>query len=183
MQEPSDQEILDLIRDEQSRRQGFNYLIQKYQKKIYWNIRRMVVNHDDADDLCQEVFIKVYRFLDNYRSDSSLYTWIYRISINETLTFLKQKQKRFFFSLTDYEHQLANTLQADPWFAGNEIQLRLQKAILLLPEKQRLVFNMKYFDDEMTFDKLSEVLETSVGALKASYHHAVKKIEKELTSV
>ncbi len=180
MPELQDQEIIQLIREERSRDHGYSHLVRKYQKKIYWNIRRMVIHHEDADDVCQEVFVKVFRYFDNYRSESSLYTWIYRISVNETLTFLKQKQRRYMFSFQDYEHQLSNSLHSDTWFSGNEIQLRLQKAILKLPEKQRLVFNMKYFDEAMTFEQLSEVLDTSVGALKASYHHAVKKIEKEL---
>ena len=139
----------------------------------------MVIDHDDADDLVQETFIKVWKNLNQFRHDSKLYTWIYRIATNETLSFLKKKKRKYLLPINDYENQLAKNLEDDNFFTGDEIQLKLQKAILSLPEKQRLVFNMKYFD-EMTYEEISEVFGTSIGALKASYHFAVKKIENNL---
>lgn len=139
----------------------------------------MVIDHDDADDLTQITFIKVFEKIENFRADSKLYTWIYRIATNECLMFLNKKRKRFFIPIVDVEQGLSNKLEADVYFNGNEIQKKLQKAILTLPEKQRLVFNLKYFE-EMKYEDMAEILNTSVGALKASYHHAIKKIEEFL---
>lgn len=139
----------------------------------------MVIDHDDADDLTQITFIKVFEKIENFRSDAKLYTWIYRIATNECLMFLNKKRKRFFIPIVDVERDLGNKLEADVYFDGNEIEKKLQKAILTLPEKQRLVFNLKYFE-EMKYEDMAEILNTSVGALKASYHHAVKKIEESL---
>ncbi len=136
----------------------------------------MVIEHNDTDDLVQDTFIKVWKNLKNFRSDSKLYTWIYRIATNEALTFLKSKKRKFFIPIVDYENHLSQSIEDDNYFSGDEIQMKLQKAILTLPEKQRLVFNMKYFN-EMKYDDMSEVLGTSVGALKASFHIAAKKIE------
>jgi len=136
----------------------------------------MVIEHDNTNDLVQDTFIKVWKNLKNFRSDSKLYTWIYRIATNEALTFLKSKKRKFFIHIVDYENHLSQSIEDDNYFSGDEIQMKLQKAILTLPEKQRLVFNMKYFD-EMKYDDMSEVLGTSVGALKASFHIAAKKIE------
>lgn len=141
----------------------------------------MVIDHDDSDDLVQEVFVKVWKYLDNFRGDSQLYTWIYRIATNECLSFLAKKKKRFFLPIVDVEKELSNHLDSGHYISGDEVQLKLQKALLKLPDKQRLVFNMKYFDD-MKYQQISEITETSIGALKASYHHAVKKIEEILTS-
>jgi RNA polymerase sigma-70 factor (ECF subfamily) len=140
----------------------------------------MVIKHEDTDDALQNTFIKVWGNLDNFRSESGLYTWLYRIATNEALTLLKKKKRKYLLPLTDVENQLANTLEADEEFNGTDIQKKLQKALLTLPEKQRLVFHMKYFDD-MKYEEISEILSTSVGALKASYHHAVKKIENYLS--
>ncbi|MFP3859279.1 MAG: RNA polymerase sigma factor [Bacteroidales bacterium] len=179
MTEYSDNEVLSLFRNEETRNFAFKIIIKKYQERLYWHIRKIVISHDDADDVLQNTFIKVWNSLDNFREDSKLYTWLYRIATNESLTFLKQKRKKFFVSFVDVENQLKNTLESDDYFNGDYIQLKLQKAILTLPEKQRLVFNMKYFD-EMKYEDMSEILGTSVGALKASFHHAVKKIEKYL---
>jgi RNA polymerase sigma-70 factor (ECF subfamily) len=151
-------------------------LVRKYQKQVYWTVRRIVIDHDDANDVVQNSFIKIWKSLDNFREDSKLFTWIYRIATNESITFLKQKRTKFFIPFVDIEKQLSNSLESDSYFKGDEIQLKLQKAILTLPEKQRLVFNMKYFD-ELKYEDMSEILGTSVGALKASYHIAVKKIE------
>lgn len=158
---------------------AFNLIVRKYQERIYWHIRKIVVNHDDADDVVQNTFLKVWGGLRNFREDSQLYTWLYRIATNEALTFLKRKKTKYFLPIIDVEQQLSNTIESDPYFDGNELQAKLQKAIVRLPEKQRLVFNMKYFD-EMKYEDMSEIFGTSVGALKASFHHAVKKIEKFL---
>lgn len=147
--------------------------------RVYWHVRRIVIDHDDANDVVQNVFIKAWKSIDSFRADSKIFTWLYRIATNESLTFLKQKRTRFFISFGDSESELAASLKDDPFFKGNDIQYKLQQAILTLPEKQRIVFNMKYFD-EMKYEDMSEVLGTSVGALKASYHHAVGKIEKYL---
>jgi len=140
----------------------------------------MVIDHDDADDLTQEVFIKIHRYIDNFRQDSSLFTWIYRIATNECLSFLQRKKRRFFLPIGDVEGELSAKLETNPALSGDEIQLKLQKALLKLPDKQRMVFNMKYFED-LPYERISEITDTSVGALKASYHHAVKKIEDFLS--
>ena len=139
----------------------------------------MVIDHDDADDLTQEIFVKVWKNLDKFREDSKLYTWIYRIATNECLNFLNKKKKRFFLPINDVGKELSSKLDHGVLLDGEAIEMKLQKALLKLPDKQRLVFNMKYFED-MKFDEISEITETSVGALKASYHHAVKKIEEFL---
>lgn len=177
MQEYSDKELLVMFREESSRNFAFNLIIKKYQKKLYSIIRRMLISHDDTDDVLQNTFIKMWHNLDGFKEDSQLYTWLYRIATNESLSFLKKKRTRFFIPMVDVEYKLSQSLESDQHFKGDEIQLRLQKAILKLPEKQRLVFNMKYFE-EMKYEDMSEILGTSVGALKASYHHAVKKIEE-----
>lgn len=176
----TDQEILKQLQNEDTRNYGFNMLVRTYQEKLYWHIRKMVISHDDTDDLLQNTFIKVFKSIDKFRGDAQLYTWLYRIATNECLTFLAKKKKRSLFSVDDDQSALANTLESDAHFSGDDAQLLLQKAILSLPEKQRLVFNMKYYD-EMKYEDIAEILDTSVGALKASYHHAVKKIEKFIT--
>ena len=140
----------------------------------------MVIDHDDADDLTQEVFIKIHRYIDTFREDSQLFTWIYRIATNECLTFLDKKKRRFFLPIGDVEGELTAKVDSSPAISGDEIQKKLQKALLKLPDKQRIVFNMKYFED-LSYKQMSEITNTSVGALKASYHHAVKKIAEFLT--
>ena len=140
----------------------------------------MVIDHDDADDITQEVFIKIHRHIDGFREDSQLFTWVYRIATNECLTFLQRKKRRYFLPIGDVEGELTSKLQTTSGLSGDDIQLRLQKALLKLPDKQRMVFNMKYFDD-LTYEQISEITSTSVGALKASYHHATKKIEDYLS--
>ncbi|QCR21195.1 RNA polymerase sigma factor [Pontibacter sp. SGAir0037] len=172
-----DKELLEKFAQPESRHLAFNQLIRKYQQKIYWHIRKMVVDHDDADDLTQEVFLKVWKGLENFRQDAQLYTWIYRIATNECLTFLSSKRRKFFLPLHDVAAELTEKLDSSPHISGDEVQLKLQKALLKLPDKQRLVFNMRYYDD-LKYEEISEILGTSVGALKASYHHAVKKIEE-----
>lgn len=176
----TDKELLELFRNDDSKNLAFNLIVRKYQERIYWHIRKIIISHDDTDDVMQNTFIKVWKALDNFREASGLYTWIYRIATNETLTFLNQKKKKYFLPLVDVQKQLADTLETDEYYSGDEMQLKLQQALLTLPEKQRLVFNMKYFDN-MKYEEIAEILKTSVGALKASYHHAVKKIEKYLT--
>jgi RNA polymerase sigma-70 factor (ECF subfamily) len=177
MQELSDREILDQFSNPETRNYAFNLLVRQYQKRLYWHIRKMVIDHDDTDDILQNVFIKAFNGLANFREDSKIFTWLYRIATNECITFLNAKKRRFFIPMVDVENQLSQNLENDSYFNGDRIQMRLQQAILTLPEKQRLVFNMKYFED-MKYDDMSEILGTSVGALKASYHHAVKKIEE-----
>jgi len=172
-----DSEILEKFARESTRDEAFNLLLNKYQQKIYWHIRRLVIDHDDTDDLVQDVFIKVWKGLANFRSDSQLFTWLYRIATNESITFLNRKKLRNSVSLDESAgYELAETLADSPYFDGDKAQMKLQKALLTLPEKQRLVFNMKYFDD-LKYEEISEILGTSVGALKASFHIAVKKIE------
>jgi RNA polymerase sigma-70 factor (ECF subfamily) len=175
--EYSDKELLMLFRKEDSRNLAFNRIVLKYQERLYWHIRKLLIDHDDTDDTLQNTFIKAWAGLETFREDSSLYTWLYRIATNEALSFLNRKKRRILLPLVDVDHQLSLALGEDEFFNGDELQLKLQKALLTLPEKQRVVFNMKYFD-EMKYEEIAEILETSVGALKASYHHAVKKIEK-----
>lgn len=175
-----DHEILRLFHDPASRNLAFNQLVRKYQRKVYWHVRKMVVDHADADDLTQDVFVKVWKHLENFRQDAQLFTWIYRIATNECLGFLSSKRRKFLLPLNDVGAELAEKLEADPALAGDEIELTLQKAILQLPDKQRLVFNLRYYD-EMPYEQMAEVTSTSVGALKASYHHAVKKVEDYVT--
>ncbi|MBL4587694.1 MAG: RNA polymerase sigma factor [Flavobacteriales bacterium] len=176
MIEDPDRKLLQEFKDSQSRNFAFSKLVNRYQERLYWHIRRIVIDHDDADDVLQNTFIKAFKNLDRFREDSQLFTWLYRIATNESLTFLKKKKKHIFVSLDDVSHSLESTLETDPQLSGDAIQLKLQKAILTLPTKQRLVFNMKYFE-EMKYHEIAEVTGTSIGALKASYHHAVKKIE------
>lgn len=176
----TDQEILRRFKNPATKEQAFSLLVQKYQEKLYWHIRRMVVDHDDANDVCQNMFIKVWRNLSKFRADSKLYTWLYRIATNESLTFLNQKKRRASSALVTDDYDLATQLKADPYFEGNEIQIKLQRAIEALPDKQKTVFLMRYYEN-LKYDDMSAILGTSVGALKASYHHAVKKIEKFLT--
>ena len=171
-----DKELLNLFRVAETKESGYTRIIKKYQEKLYWHIRRMVVDHEDANDVLQNMFIKVWKGLENFREDSQLYTWLYRIATNECLSFIEQQKKRSTVSLSDVESGLSNRIQADKHFDANKLEWKLQVAIQQLPEKQRVVFNLRYYD-EMPYEKMSQVLETSEGALKASYHHAVKKIE------
>jgi RNA polymerase sigma factor (sigma-70 family) len=172
--------LLVKVRNPDTKNYGFNLLVRQYQQKVYWHVRKMVIDHDDADDITQEVFIKVHKYIDTFREDSQLYTWIYRIATNECLSFLQRKKRRFFLPIGDVAKELSSKLDSGSHISGDEIQLKLQKALLTLPDKQRLVFNMKYFDD-MQYDQIAEITNTSIGALKASYHHAVKKIEEFLS--
>lgn len=178
---PTDQQLLEQIRSPFGRELGFRKLIETYQKRVYQVIRRMVLIHEDADDLTQNTFVKAYRYLDKFEGNSSLFTWLYRIATNEALTFLEKKKKRFLFSLDDHQEKLESYLDQPGNLNGDQIQLKLQKALLKLPEKQRLVFHLKY-QEELTYEQMAEITGTSIGALKASYHHAVKKIEQSVLS-
>ena len=163
------------LHDASTKEAAFTRLVREYQEPLYWQIRRMVVVHDDADDVLQNTFIKAWTNLDNFRGDAKLSTWLYRIAANESLTFLQRRRDTV--TIDDPEADLANRLESDPYFDGDETDLMLQQAIQTLPEKQRQVFNMKYFQN-MKYEEMSEILDTSIGALKASYHFAVEKIEK-----
>ncbi|MCP4456662.1 MAG: sigma-70 family RNA polymerase sigma factor [Cytophagales bacterium] len=171
--------IIEKLRNEDTRHYGFNLLVKEYQERVYWHVRKMVIDHDDSNDLTQDIFVKVWNNISSFREDAKLFTWIYRIATNECLTFLNKKKNKYFIPIADVAGELGSKLDDGNNISGDEIQVKLQKAILTLPDKQRLVFNMRYFD-EMKFSKIEEVTGTSQGALKASYHHAVKKIESFL---
>ena len=173
----NDQELLQSFKDPATREKAFTGIIKKYQERLYWHIRRMLVDHDDTNDVLQNLFIKVWKGLENFREDSQLYTWLYRIATNESLTFLSQQKKRSSVSLSDVESGLSNKLKSDSNFDANKLEWKLQLGIQNLPEKQRIVFNLRYYD-EMPYEEMSKILDTSEGALKASYHHAAKKIEE-----
>lgn len=176
----TDKKIIELINmPEQYHNQALKLLIDNYQKRLYWQIRRIVIIHDDADDALQNTFIKAWQGLKKFNQESSLFTWLYRIATNEALQILRQKSRQKNIPYEDLSNFLSNTLASDPYFKGDEIQKKFQQAILTLPEKQRIVFNMRYYDD-ISYEEMSAILETSEGALKASYHHAVKKIEEYL---
>ncbi len=177
MTHPEDGELLEQFRKPEQREKAYTALIKKYQERIYWHIRRMVIEHEDTNDVMQNVFIKVWKGLDNFKENSQLYTWLYRIATNESISYLEQqKRKRADYSMSDMEGHLENKIKADRYFDAEKIEWKLQLAIQQLPEKQRIVFNLRYFD-EMPYEEMSRVLETSEGGLKASYHHAAKKIE------
>ncbi len=173
----SDTELLQQFKLPATKEKAFTSILKRYQEKLYWHIRRMVVSHEDANDVLQNMFVKAWKGLDNFREDSQLYTWLYRIATNESLTFLEQQKKRTTASLSDVEGGLMHTVKADNGFDENKLEWKLQLAVQQLPEKQKAVFNLRYFE-EMPYNQMSEVLATSEGALKASYHHAVKKIEE-----
>ncbi len=169
------------LKDPLTQQQAFTTLMSLYKERLYWHVRKMVISHDDADDVLQNTFIKVYRNINNFKAESKIYSWMYRIATNESISFINKRAKQQGIDVNDLQYKMVEKLEADVYFDGDHIQLELQKAIAKLPQKQQLVFNMKYFDN-MKYQDISEVLETSVGALKASYHHAVKKIEKFLTN-
>ena len=175
----AEETLIENLKQKDTQAKAFEVLINTYKERLYWHIRRIVLSHDDTDDVLQNTFIKIFRNIDKFKGDSKLYSWMYRIATNEALTFLKVKSKKLGVSNDELQERMADNLQADVYFEGDEIQMKLQKAIAQLPEKQKLVFNMKYFE-ELKYDEISEILETSVGGLKASYHLAVKKIEASL---
>ncbi len=178
----NDRDLIASLKDETTRERAFQTLVKIYQERLYWHIRKIVMNHEDADDVLQNTFVKVWRSINNFREESSLYTWLYRIATNESLTLVHANKRRSLMPMNDASEFLMNNLTSDPYFEGNEIQKKLQEAILQLPEKQRIVFNMKYFD-EMKYEDMSQILNTSVGALKASFHHAVKKVEEFIKNI
>lgn len=173
----TDYDILKLYRRKGGAEKAFSELLSAYQERLYWHIRKMVTSHDDADDVLQNTFLKIWKGLEGFRADSGLYTWLYRIATNEALSFLRQRSARQSNVINDIEELALGRLEADEYFDGDEVQKKLYAVLETLPSKQKLVFQMKYFDD-MKYQDIAEILGTSVGALKASYHHAVKKIEK-----
>ncbi|MFZ9695491.1 MAG: RNA polymerase sigma factor [Chitinophagaceae bacterium] len=175
----ADNEILRLFRQPVTKDEAFKTLLKKYQERLYWHIRRMVVSHEDTNDLLQNISIKIWKSLDNFREDSQLYTWLYRIATNECLSFIEQQKKKYTLSLSDDEAGYSELVRADEYFDSSKLEWKLQLAIQQLPEKQRVVFMLRYYE-EMPYHQMSEVLGTSEGALKASYHHAAKKIEDYL---
>ena len=181
MQLYTEEELVAKLKDPEKQREAFAMIVKLYTEKLYWQIRKMVLNHDDANDLLQNTFMKAWSHIDYFRGEAKLSTWLYKIAINECITFLNKQRATNNVSMDDADVFLLEKLKGDEYFDGDEIAEKLQAAILTLPEKQRLVFNMKYFDD-MKYDDMSEILGTSVGALKASYHHAIKKIEAFLTN-
>lgn len=168
--------LIDQLQQSTTKEVAFKSLVSQYKERLYWHIRKIVISHEDADDVLQNTFIKVYKNINQFKRDSKLFSWMYRIATNEAITFINKKAKEKNIHISDYQLQITSTLDSDYWFSGDEIQLILQKAIATLPQKQQLVFNMRYFD-EMKYEEISEILDTSVGALKASYHIAAKKIE------
>ena len=176
-----EQELVRQLHNPATASQAFAVLLKTYSQPVYWQIRKMVANHDDANDLVQNVFLKAWNNLQNFRGDAKLSTWLYKIAINESINFINKEKQRLQLSEDSDDTFLLNNIEADEYFDGDELQAELQKAIARLPEKQRLVFNMRYFD-EMKYEEMSEILGTSVGALKASYHHAVKKVTDYLLS-
>lgn len=175
----NEREVLALLQDGRTQKRGFELIVGQYSEQLYWQIRRMVLSHEDANDLLQNTFVKAWSNIDYFRAEAKISTWLYRIALNECLTFLNKQRAVATVSLDDPEANVVARLESDPYFSGNKIQQALQKAILTLPEKQRMVFNLKYYQ-EMKYEEMSDIFGTSVGALKASYHHAVKKIEKYL---
>lgn len=174
-----DIELLNLIRDPVTKDKGFEILMEKYQKRVYGIIRKMVVIHEDADDVLQNTFIKAFKHINKFNGESTLFTWLYRIATNESLNFLEKKKRNYFFPIEDHQQAMEDHLDHSPYISGDEIQKTLQKVILKLPEKQRLVFNLKYYED-LSYEEISQITDTSIGALKASYHHAIKKIENSI---
>jgi RNA polymerase sigma factor (sigma-70 family) len=172
-----DKDIIQLLKTDVNK--GFRLVVEKYSKKLYWHIRRLVILHEDADDALQNTYINAWKNIGEFRNESALYTWLYAIATNEALAIINRRKRNTSVSLNDIGSYLANSIEGSAWFDGDEAQVKLSNAILKLPDKQRIVFNLKYFD-EMTYEDMSKVLKTSEGALKASYHHAVKKIENFL---
>ena len=175
----TDKEILEIYHSEEGRHQAFNLIVREYSQRLYWHLRELVMNHDDADDLLQNTFLKAWKALPKFRAESGLYTWLYRIATNEAFTFLKRERLNNKFSLTPFETRLANRITDDPYFRGDTIQLLLQREVARLPDRQRAIFSLRYFQ-EMEYSKIAEILDSNPDAVKASYSLAYKKIEKNL---
>lgn len=176
-----DIDLITRLKNEATKETAFRELLKLYKERLYWHIRKIVISHDDADDVLQNTFIRIFKNIDKFKGDSKLFSWMYRIATNESITHLNKNAKRFKITNQDVQNNAINNLTADVYFEGDDIQLKLQKAIAILPQKQQLVFNMKYFDD-LKYKDMSKILDTSEGALKTSYHIAVKKIQAFLTS-
>jgi RNA polymerase sigma-70 factor (ECF subfamily) len=174
-----EREFISQLLNPKTQNNAFQKLLSDYKRPLYNHIRNIVLDHDDTNDVLQNTFIKVFQNLNNFKGESKLYSWMYRIATNESLTFIEQRAKKQGISNVELQQKAILNLESDVYFEGNEIQIKLQKAIATLPEKQQLVFKMKYFED-MKYENISEILDTSVGGLKANYHHAVKKIEEYL---
>lgn len=172
-----EKELLTALRDKNKKDEAFRKLVRQYKERLYWQIRNMVIDHDDTDDILQNTFIKIYRNIDSFKGESKLHTWMYRIAANESITFLNKQAKQKHISIENIKSEAVQKLESDIYFEGDAFQRHFQKAIATLPERQQLIFTMKYFS-EHTFEELSEILETSVGGLKSSYHIAVKKIKE-----
>ena len=176
-----EKELVKQLKNSNTQERAFRELMSLYKKRLYWHIRKIVLSHDDADDVLQNTFIKIFKNINSFKEDSKLFSWMFRIATNESITFINKKAKNLSVDISELQHVLVDSLSNDVYYSGDEIQIILQKAIISLPQKQQLVFKMKYFD-EMKYAEMSEILETSVGALKASYFHATKKIEKFIKS-
>lgn len=181
MKDITDEYIICLFR-EKKQEEAFRLLVNTYKERLYWHVRKILISHEDTDDVLQNVFLKIWQSLEEFRFDSKLYTWMYRIATNEALNFLNEKRRKVYGNSDEISGFLENTLESDPYFSGDDIQKELQKAILTLSDRQRVVFNMKYFDD-MSYEDMAQVLNVAVGTLKATYHNAVKKIEANLRIV
>jgi RNA polymerase sigma-70 factor (ECF subfamily) len=179
MEPKNDEELLKMINSSKTREKGFRVLVETYQRNVYGIVRKMVIIHEDANDIVQNTFIKAFRNIHKFNQKSTLFTWIYRIAVNESLNFIEKKKRMLSSSIDDYHEKMENYVDQSPLIDGNEIEIKLQKAILKLPTKQRLIFNLRYFD-ELPYEEMSKITETSVGSLKAGYHHAVKKVEEFL---
>ena len=177
----TEKEIILKLQEPDQQREAFEWIVNTYKEQLYYQIRRMVLSHEDADDLLQNTFIKAWNNLEYFRGEAKLSTWLYRIALNECLNFLNKQRAQKHLSIEESEANLLNQLESDPYFDGDQTQLLFEKAIQTLPEKQRIIFHLKYFQD-MKYNEISEIMGTSIGALKASYHHAVRKIEEYLTS-
>ena len=174
-----EKQLISALQSVELKESGFRVLVSQYKERLYWHIRKIVIDHDDADDVLQNTFIKIFKSIDRFKGDSKLFTWMYRIATNEAITFINKKAKQNNITFEEVKNKLISRLESDVYFEGDEIQLQLQKAIASLPQKQQLVFNMKYFENH-TYENLSEILDTSVGGLKSNYHLAVKKIKAYL---
>ena len=181
MKDAADENIICLFR-ENKREEAFRLLVNEYKERLYWHVRKILISHEDTDDVLQNVFVKIWQSLSDFRFDSKLYTWMYRIATNEALNFLNERRRKVYGNADEISGFLENTLESEPFFSGDDIQKELQKALLVLSDRQRVVFNMKYFDD-MSYDDMSQILDVAVGTLKATYHNAVKKIEASLKIV
>ncbi len=179
MPQYDDKELIELCRNSQTKERGFRILLSQYKERTYWHIRRILLDHEDANDIVQDTFVKVWKNLDSFRGESSLFSWIYRIATNESLNFLRRMKNKSTVQIDKVEYLLVNKLDDNSLMSGDEIERKLQHSLLKLPEKQRLVFNMRYFED-LKYQEISDILGTSIGGLKASYHHAIKKIEENL---